>query len=510
VIQNSIFTQRQNTTRDAVVYFNETVKAKYSDLIYSEINDPDNHNVDEYVYFNVGDYYFDSTQYPVDQGNPDPSFNDFHMPPGYGTVRNDQGISGGPDNPDTNGVFIFHEPVNLPTNFDIVVLSHDCFTYTFECRGEFVSTYEYFYWFMPDSIVRTEGPVLTYTFSSDLYGNRSITALGHDLSNADIYGFGQYIVNLDIIRINSLKTSFNNNLIPVPSVPFNFNIEADIYHENDTPYSWNWEIISHPGTEVTLSGTETTGSVAIQLISQLPASMEVKYTLSACGRVLENTISITFQTTDLWGYPVYTFTPVADGIADTTSSFSINCDKIMTKSNGDMLSNTDLDNYITVNMNPACPGIVFNKTVEYTTSETIFKIKQVNAATQQPDTLCNGEYTFTVQSSGLYTQFYRLSVEDVSKSYIVSNNGITDMAGDGLKVFPNPCRDIIHITFPHPADYYLELTDFTGRIQKSGKYAGVNEVNLNLGALSDGVYILHALNSQNTKHYYVKINKVTQ
>jgi hypothetical protein len=511
VIQNSIFTQRQNTLRDdPVVYFNETVRSMYSDLIYSQIDDPVDHNSDEYIYFNIGDYYFDSEQFPVDQGNPDPSFNDNHMPPGYGTERNDQGISGGPDNPDTNGVFIFHEPVNLPTNFDIVVLSHDCFTYTFECRGEFVSTYEYFYWFMPDSIIRTESAVLTYTFPQDLTGNQSITALGHDVSNSDIYGFGQYTVNLDIIRINSVKTTYNGNLIPVSSVPFTFTIEADIYHENDTPYSWEWTVVESPGVVFNMSGTETLNSVEIVKITALPASITVKYTLEACGRVLENTITITLQTTELWGYPNISFYPEPDNIPDTTSFFIITFDKIMTKADGTELTDSELGTYFGITY-PGCPDLDFRRSVDYNynTNQTVITINQFYTSTQQPGMLCNGEYVFEVDYDQLFTQFYRLNRNDTSKTYSVCCNDISENGG-GLIVsaYPNPFRDIVHISFPETDDYNIEISDLQGNLQKSGRYAGVNEVIINLGALSDGVYILHAVNSRSTRQYYLKINKI--
>jgi len=251
-------------------------------------------------------------------------------------------------------------------------------------------------------------------------------------------------------------------------------------------------------------------SVEIQKITELPASMTVKYTLEACGRILENTITITLQTTDLWGYPVISFYPAADGIADTTSTFRIGFDKIMTMVNGNMLANSDLDSYINVTMNPVCPDIIFNKTIEYTTSGTIITLEPVNSFTQQPDTLCNGEYTFDVNCSDLYTQFYSLSIDDASKTYTVVNNAITDHPGQlQANVYPNPFRGIIHINFYERDDYSLEVTDLQGQVQKSGKYSTVSEVNLNLDALTDGVYILRAQNSAGTKQFYMKINKLT-
>ena len=59
-------------------------------------------------------------------------------------------------------------------------------------------------------------------------------------------------------------------------------------------------------------------------------------------------------------------------------------------------------------------------------------------------------------------------------------------------------------------DYYIVLTDLRGQEQKSVKFSGVNEVNLNLGSLSDGIYILRVQNSGGTRQYYMKINKITQ
>ena len=129
----------------------------------------------------------------------------------------------------------------------------------------------------------------------------------------------------------------------------------------------------------------------------------------------------------------------------------------------------------------------------------------------QPDTLCNGEYTFGINSDELFTQFYRLNADDASETYTVSNNAVGDLPGRlDANVYPNPFRNIVHITFSDMDDYYIVLTDLRGQEQKSGKFSGVNEVNLNLGSLSDGVYILRVLNSVGTKQFYVKINKITQ
>jgi hypothetical protein len=509
-IQNSIFTVRQDISRDdAVVYFNETVKCHYCDLIYSQINDTINHNVDEYVYFNVGDYYFDSTQYPVDTGNPDPSFNDYYMPPAYGTRRNDLGISGGPDNPDTNGIFIFHEPVNLPTNFDVVVVAHNCFTYTFECRGPFVNNYEYFYWFMPDSIITTQDSILTYTFSPDTYGNINITALGHDLNNAEVYGYGQNTINLDIIRLYSVSTDFGNNTVDVPSVPYTITIHSEIYVEDNSDYEYEWAVTQSIGVDYSMQTFPTSCIFEISKITETPAYIDMNYRLSKCGRTLDSTITIYLQPSGLYGCPLAVFTPAGEGVIDSTSFFIVEFDRILLKANDQPLQDADLDEYVIIDR-PPCEGLNFRKFVTYTPTKTIFRFEQYNENTQLPGMLCNGSYTFGVKTDLLFTQFYMLNCVTDTKSYTVCCNDINDITG-GIQanVYPNPFRNNLHIDFESKDDYFLEISDLHGQIQKSGFYAAVNEVNLNLEPLSDGIYILRVANSKGNKQFYLKINKIT-
>jgi len=509
-IENSIFTQRENVLRDdSIIYFNETVKSRYCDLIYSQINDSIDHNYDEYIYFNIGAYYFDSTQYPVNQGNPDASFNDFHFPLAYDELTNDLGMSGGPDNPDSNGVFLIEEPVDPPNKFTLVV-TRDCFTFTFKCVGEFVETYDTIYWFMPDSIYKTIEPEFTYTFSSDLYGVYSITALGQDVNNADVYGYGQYDVNLDIIRIISLSTDDGSNTISVPSVPFNFSIEAIINVQSDIDYTWEWTIVNSQGVEYAMTVYELLNMIEIQKITSLPASITIKYSLEACGRVEDSTITIEFLPANQWGYPEIIFSPEPGVITCETYLFKIEFDKVMIKANGDSLMNNDLDNFIVINDNPNCAKLTFNKTVNYQNGKTIFNIEPVSVNTMQPEFLCNGDYTFDVKCSELFTLFYNLSHNDTNAIYKVVDVNIDEIPITlEAAVYPNPFRNFIHVDFETRDDYYFEVSNLQGQVQKTGKFADVSEVTLNLTTLSDGFYILYMVNSRKTERFYLKINKIT-
>ena len=511
-IENTIFTIRDNMNknRDGVVYFNETIKSRYSDLIYSLIHDTVNFNYDEYIYFNSGDYYFDSTQFPVDMGNPDPAFNDFHFPPAYRELTNDMGVSGGPDNPDTNSVFLFHEPVDLPNNFSIIVTSKDCFDYTFKCVGEFVETYDYFYWFMPDSIYVTEEPFINYTFDHSLTGDVTITALGHDLSNAEVYGFGQYLLNMDIIRIYGVSTSYPDNVISVSSVPISFTITSNIYHENDTPYEWGWTVTDAQGTEYTISGSEGSATVDIASITATPASMTVQYTLEACGRVLNNSIIINFEVDqNLWGYPEVVFFPSSTDIQDTTSFFTATFSKIMTKAGGNLLTVSDIDSYLQLTQ-PYCPSLGFEKSITYTATQTIFRFDRIKSSTGQPDTLCNGDYNFELNCSELFTQYYKLSIGDAAKEYLVSNNFIFENQNTlAAEVYPNPFRDQVTMNFEKEGDYMVRVSDLQGNVVFSALFEQGKTVILPLKNLPDGLYILNALEKNGELQFNVKINKIT-
>ncbi len=508
-IINSIFTIRENELRDdAVTYFNETVKSTYCDLIYSDIYDTINNNYDEYIYFNSGDYFFDSLQYPVDKGNPDPVFYDFHFPPAYKTLRNDLGISGGPDNPDSSGTFLFHEPVDLPTKFAIIVTSSICFDFTFECRGDFVANYDYFYWFLPDTTIRTDTPVLHYSFSPDSHGNITITALGHDISNAEVYGYGDCSVNLDIILIKSLATEFENNNIPVSSLPFTFNINAEIYEANNSSPVSDWNVIDSYGLEYTLNKFQTSAAISLQKITELPPFLKVEYTLSACGsRVIKDTIEIQILTTDQWGYPQISFLPANDTLIENVASIEIIFSKKMTKINGDTLGNADVFNYLSIDY--PCNTIAFHAEVANGANQTTFILLPYNTNTQLPDILCNGLYKITVNGGDLFTENYHLPGPDTIKFY---NNivGINDDANVlDINIYPNPFQDDIHIDFEKPDNYYVEITDLRGRVQKTGHYAGVNEITINLEPLPDGMYLLHMADSRMTRQWIMKINKIT-
>jgi hypothetical protein len=301
-------------------------------------------------------------------------------------------------------------------------------------------------------------------------------------------------------------------VIPVPSVPFTFNILADIYHEDDTPYTWEWTVVSNDGVEYNLNGFETVGEVGIQKIVSLPASLVVKYTLSACTyRVLEETITITLQTTDMWGYPNITFYPEPQNIIDTTSFFIITFDKIMLKEDNTELGNNDLPGYFGITF-PGCPDLQFNHSIvyNYAAGKTTVRIDQVYGSTQQPGMLCNGEYVFNVDYDRLYTQFYRLNHNDTSKAYSVCCNDINESPETiGATVYPNPFSQEVHITFDKVDDYLIELINLKGEKENSFAFTRVNEVTINLANLSDGVYVLRVINTAGTKYFQKKINKIT-
>jgi hypothetical protein len=515
-VVNSIFKIEPRKSRLDVKYFNGSVKATYCDMIYSK--DTTNNNYDEYFVFNNGAYYFDSLQpppydtlqsFPINKGNPDPVFYDEHLPTGYWGKTNDLGVSGGPDNPESTDSFLFFEPPNLPARFDVVVRSADCFDYTFECLGDSINKYDYFYWFMPDTIMKTQGPglrVFHYTFSPDAEGDLLITVLGHASDVIDLFGYGQDTVNLDIIRINSLASSTGNNTVSVPSTPFHFGITAGIYvAENaETPVS-QWEVISSAGIEYTSVTGLTTYAVTIQKMTQPTGSIQVAYALQSCGRTRRDTVEIQLTTVN-WGYPEITFYPSVDAIPNSTDSIEVKFNQRMTDLSGTACEDLIPENYLVIS-NPCPDQIKFNFRVICGANDTRFILIPVDVNTGVPTALCDGEFNITVLGQNLVTENYQLPGAETVKPYFLD---IEDPADNSIiKVFPNPFRDIIHINFSLKDDYIIKITDLTGHVQKISYFEDINEVTLNLGDLSNGMHLLDVKNSRVPQHLIMKIIKIT-
>ncbi len=515
-VVNSIFDINAKSFRESVRYFNETVKARYCDMIHSR--DTTNNNYDEYFVFNNGDYYFDSLQpppfdtvqsFPINKGDPDPAFFDEHLPTGYWAKTNDLGISGGPDNPDSTGTFIFHEPPNLPAKFYVVVKSSHCFDYSFECLGDSIGSYDYFYWFMPDTIIKTDSAnprILDYTFNENAEGNLLITVLGHASGDIDIFGYGQDTVNLDIIRIYSLNSSTGNTTISVPSTPFSFSITADIYVAgNAGAYSSEWNVLASSGLEFETTGDLTDFAIDLRKITEPSASIIVEYTLQACGRVRKDTVEIQITTVN-WGYPLISFYPSVDDVPNSTDSIEVKFDRRMTDLSGTACEDIIPESYLIIG-NP-CPEIEFDMRVICGPDETRFVLIPVDILTHAPATLCDGAYSITVLGHNLVTENYQLPAADTVKPYFLD---INDIPGNNyIKVYPNPFRDKIHIDFSSQDDYYIEITDLTGHMQKFSYCADISEVTLNLEDLSGGMHLLHVKNSRISQHMIMKIIKITQ
>jgi hypothetical protein len=512
---NSIFDIKAKSSRLDVKYFNETVKARYCDMIHSR--DTTNHNYDEYFVFNNGDYYFDSLQpapfdtvqsFPIDKGDPDPAFYDEHLPAGYWAKTNDLGISGGPDNPDSSGTFLFQEPPNLPAKFFVVVKSSHCFDYSFECLGDSIEKYDYFYWFMPDTIIKTQDSIprkLDYTFSQDAEDNLLITVLGHASGNIDIFGYGQDTVNLDIIRIDSLNSSAGNNTISVPSTPYTFSILADIYVAgNAGSYTSQWNVLSSQGVEFEKIPSLTTCAFELRKMTESSGSIEVEYLLSACGRTRRKTIEIQLTTIN-WGYPEISFYPPVDDVPNTTDSIEVKFNYRMTDISGTACEDLIPESYI-ITSDP-CPDIEFNMRVVCGPNETRFILIPVDITTQNPTTLCDGEYSITVLGHDLFTANYQLPGVDTLKPYFLD---IDDIPGNGyIMEYPNPFRDKIHIEFISKADYLIKITDLTGHVERCYEFDNISEVILNLEDLSDGMHMLHVENSRGPQYMIIKIIKIT-
>jgi hypothetical protein len=516
-VYNSIFNIEGRSGKDGVTYFNDRVDAKYCDLVYSLINDPVNHNYDKPITFGpLWNYYFYPTDTSaIDQGDPSHEFYDHYLPVGYNDSINDLGVSGGPYNVDDPDSFLFFEPADLTAVFDIIVTQTECFTYSFECRGDFVDSCNSFFWFFPDTIIQTTGPVLLdYTFNPDLPINPILTVLGQNANNADSFGYAQYYVNLDLVRINSLSVTPGDNPISVPETPYTFSLAADVFiatNANDITHSWSVYGISGIGDDYEVTTPDSPSSdFIIRHITSANPTIKLEYKITACDglRVRKDSVEIQIATIN-WGYPEISFYPDdPDGdIPDTTSAFKIIFNKKMVKAAGGDLGQNDFDSFITFMGN--CEELLFEKLITISDAKTEFTLIPTDPESHVIKKLCNGEYKIEVNGDGLVTSSYQLNGTDTIKYYWVTT-GILEYTFIPFKnVYPNPFQHYVNVEFSKRNDYYLEITDLTGQVRQTGYYKGINDITLDLKELADGLYILHAYNLGDSEQMLMKINKIT-
>ena len=78
-----------------------------------------------------------------------------------------------------------------------------------------------------------------------------------------------------------------------------------------------------------------------------------------------------------------------------------------------------------------------------------------------------------------------------------STSGAQELAGQiQLNVYPNPFSDIIHVAVDKVGNYQVQLYDLTGKFLSEKRFDNTNKIELSLGHLADGEYLLKVMNDQ--------------
>jgi hypothetical protein len=178
----------------------------------------------------------------------------------------------------------------------------------------------------------------------------------------------------------------------------------------------------------------------------------------------------------------------------------------MTDLSGTACEDLNPEDYLVIS-NPCPDQIKFNFKVICGTNDTRFILIPVDVNTGIPTDLCDGEFNITVLGQNLVTQNYQLPGTETIKPYFLD---INDPPHNSIiKAYPNPFKDIIHINFSLKDDYIIEISDLTGHVQKISYFENISEVTLNLGDLSEGMYLLDIKNLRIPQHLIMKIIKIT-
>jgi hypothetical protein len=103
-------------------------------------------------------------------------------------------------------------------------------------------------------------------------------------------------------------------------------------------------------------------------------------------------------------------------------------------------------------------------------------------------------FLYSTATSNFESNCFDISgMKKYSSNSIISNDIMSSLGVQnsiGINVYPNPFTDVATVSFSEAGNYNLVVVDLTGKVVLTTVNAGANKVNLDLGALNNGVYIL--------------------
>ena len=185
----------------------------------------------------------------------------------------------------------------------------------------------------------------------------------------------------------------------------------------------------------------------------------------------------------------------------------------------DKLSTATIDNYayngileVELQQFTAVPGL--NQTVNLQWVTTLEKGMMSFTVERSPD---NIYYTpilsQAANNNGRYTQIYNdvdknpLPIINYYRLKMLNSNGLIKYSApvflrtggsSAPLIFPNPARNVVHIASGADPIEYINMFDIGGRLVRQEKGVGQGILDININALSNGIYIMEIKTASNT------------
>ena len=123
----------------------------------------------------------------------------------------------------------------------------------------------------------------------------------------------------------------------------------------------------------------------------------------------------------------------------------------------------------------------------------------------------NGNFTVTYTVGELAVREVKQGNTSLSEGFITPDISVALKAEDygelrGVSIFPNPVKDILHISWPFKNKYEIHLFDITGK-EVFERTDNTSNSTLNLSGYPKGIYLLGIVDRENKKIRTFKVQK---
>lgn len=114
---------------------------------------------------------------------------------------------------------------------------------------------------------------------------------------------------------------------------------------------------------------------------------------------------------------------------------------------------------------------------------------------------------FIAQNSGNYKVVVSNSsnCSDTSNDYIFIKSSISELSGDGIKLFPNPTANVAKLDLNITANWLVNISDMNGKTVRTYKAFKGKELVVQKDDIKAGEYLIHIKNLDNNKSFNTKL-----